>query len=122
MSDQRIRRRYQAKSVVIAQGASLSAELNTDGLPLAGIIMPAAWTSANLTFQAADKSSGTFANVYDGAGTELNVTAGASRSIGLTTSDMDALGAFQYMKIRSGTAGTPVTQGGARTIIAILRS
>ena len=43
---------------VIAAGNSLSAAVDLGGLRLAGIEMPAGWTSAGLTFQAASSGFG----------------------------------------------------------------
>jgi hypothetical protein len=120
MSDRR--RRYTSKTVTIALNGTVSTEVNTGGLPLQGIIMPSLWNTAVLTFQASNTSGGTFGDIYDGAGTEINVATAASRAIGLTTSDKNALESFQYIKLRSGTTATPVTQTASRTIIVVLHS
>lgn len=108
------------KTVTIATGASLSDAVNIENATMIGIIMPAAWTAANLTFQAAARETDTFANVYDDAGTEVSVTADASRAIPIGT-DLKALGSFRYLKIRSGTAAVPVNQAAARVITLFLK-
>ena len=105
------------KSATIANGASLSEEIDLGGYGLAAIEMPAAWTAANLTFQAASASAGTFKNVYDAAGNQLTVTADASRVL----TDIPELAPLRFIKIRSGTSGTPVNQGAERTITLILK-
>lgn len=115
-------RRYEAKNVSIAFSASLSGELNAEGLCLSGVIMPSEWTTANLTFQASNASGGTYRSVYDNGGTEVNITASAARTIVFTAADKEALEPLQYLKFRSGTAGTAVRQSGDRTLIALLRS
>jgi hypothetical protein len=122
MADKRIVKRFEAKTVTIAQSASLSDQVNVEGTPVVGIHMPAAWTTAGLTFQASPTIAGTFMNVYDSSGNELQVSAAASRSVGLVTSASDALSAFPHVKVRSGTSGSAVTQAAARTITFILRS
>ena len=113
----------------IALGASLTAaiplaqvdsttNINLNGMRLFGIVMPAAWTAANLTFQASADGT-TYSNMYNSDGTELTVTASTSRYIYL---DPAIFASVQFLKIRSGTAGTPVNQEAARTIGLVLRS
>lgn len=107
------------RTAVIASGESLSAAINDiDGGALVGIVMPAAWTAANLTLQASHNDTD-FANVYDDAGNEVTITAAAGRYIRLTPADYFGANA---LKVRSGTSGTPVNQGAARTIIFVLAS
>lgn len=103
----------------IAESASLSGAVNLQGQRLAAIIMPSAWTTANLTFQAAENNGGTFNDMYDSSGTEITVTAGASRFIRLSVSDW--LG-VRSLKVRSGTTGSAVNQAAAREIILVLAS
>lgn len=107
-------------TAVIANGASLSGEIDLQGFSLQAIVMPSAWTAANLTFQASDTSGGTFNNVHDDAGAEVTVTAAASRCIGLdaVARELDGL---RYVKVRSGTSGTPVNQGAERTLTLLLK-
>jgi hypothetical protein len=110
------------KTVTIAESASLSAEVDLEGAALVGIHMPAAWTAANLTFQVAPTSGGTFYDAYDDGGTEINVTAAAQRYIGLLSDDALSLSAARFLKIRSGTTGTPVNQAAARTLTLVLKT
>lgn len=106
------------KSSTIANGAALSAEIDLESYRQIAIYMPSTWTTANLTFQGSNVTGGTFQNIYDSAGNELTITAAASRIL----TDIPELSPFRYIKIRSGTSGTPVNQGGARTIILILKT
>ncbi len=111
-------RRIIVKEVTIASGASLTPEIDLfDSSGELGrleiIQMPATWTAANLTFQIADASGGTFNNQYDDEGNEAVVVADASRSIDINS---DITKGMRYIKIRSGTSGTPVNQGAARTL------
>jgi len=80
---------------------------------LIGILIPASWTAANLTFKASiDDSS--FFDVYDAAGTELTVTVGgSSRYIAL---DQALFVGFSSIIVRSGTTGSPVNQSGAKIL------
>lgn len=105
----------------IANGASLSQAIENIGLgaasALVGIEMPAAWTAANLTFQVSFDGD-TYKDLYDKDGNEVTVTAAASRYIGLIPS---LFAGIRHLKVRSGTSGTPVNQGAARTLRLVVR-
>lgn len=106
--------------VSIANGQSLSGEVDLGGYPIVAIEMPAAWTVANLTFQGSSASGGTFKDVYDDGGVEALVVAAAGRIIGVDAI-AGVLAALRYIKVRSGTSGTPVNQGAARTLNLIVK-
>ncbi len=110
--------RFTTQTVTIANGASLSNEVDLETKTLIAIDMPASWTAANLTLQASVDNS-TWDNVFDSLGTEVTITAAASRFILLNPADFVSV---RYLKVRSGTSGTPVNQGGARTITLIVRA
>ena len=102
----------------IAASAALSGAVR---LPpacyLSAIIMPAAWTTADLTFQGSHDGV-TYYDIYDEYGSEVTVSAAASRHIVL----MPALwSGTRFLKVRSGTTGTPVNQAAARTLNLIVR-
>lgn len=105
-------------TATIANGAALSGAINLGNSRLVAIQMPAAWTAANLTFQAAESAGGTFQDVYDSGGTEVSVTAAASRFISLL--ETQRYRGMRNIKVRSGTTGTPVNQAAARDIILVL--
>lgn len=100
----------------IANGASLSGavQIDPDTVPVA-IQMPAAWTAAALTFQGSADGV-TYGDLYDG-GTELNIATAANRLVHL---DWTKFVGLRYLKIRSGTSGTPVNQGADRALKIIL--
>lgn len=107
------------KTVTIANGASLSGAADLGTGRLVGIIMPASWTSAALTFQANADAGATFYDVYDDA-TERTITASgaaASRFLSLPLSDW--LG-VRGLKVRSGTSASPVNQGADRVITLVV--
>jgi len=101
-------------NVAIANGASLSDPIDLTGLVLVGLQMPSAWTAAAITFQASADGT-TYADFYS-AGSELSLTVSASQFIRLDSSIMLSA---RWWKVRSGTSGTPVNQGAARTIMAV---
>ena len=101
----------------IASGASLSAVVPLGGTVLTAIVMPAVWTTANLTFQASADNSA-FNDVYTDAGVEYSVTAAGARYIVIDPADFAGI---DYLKIRSGTTGTAVNQTAARTLTLMVR-
>ena len=103
-------------TLTIANGASLSGAVDLKGRKLVAIDMPSAWTAASLTFQASPDGV-TYDDMYDGA-TERAITVAASRYMMLNIGDWIGV---RFLKIRSGTAGTPVNQGGARTITLVVQ-
>ena len=105
------------ETVVIASGASLTSAINLGARKLVGIIMPSAWTAAALTFSGSNADDGTFVDIYDGA-TERSYAVTASKYLMLAISDWVGV---KHLKIRSGTTGTPVNQGAARSIILALQ-
>ena len=104
--------------VTIANNASLSDGVKLYGNTLIGLVMPDTWTTAGLSFQGSVDGGATYLDLYDSTGAEKTVaTGGASRIIMLPPSDWFAIDAI---KVRSGTTGSAVAQGGARTIQLIL--
>jgi hypothetical protein len=104
-------------TVTIANGASLSNQATLAEVTAVAIVMPAAWTAANLTFQASHDNA-TFNNLYDEAGNEYTVTASTSRFIKV---DPAVFAGIRYIKIRSGTSAAAVNQGAARDIVIVAR-
>ncbi|WP_425065628.1 hypothetical protein [Reyranella sp.] len=94
----------------------LSGAVDCGSARLALIIMPAGWTAADLTFKESVDNS-TFVDKYDAYGVEYTVVCAASRAIVINLPDF--LGA-RYLKFRSGTSGTPVTQSGNRVLTLVL--
>ena len=103
-------------TATIASGASLSGAVGTDVLDLVAVITPAAWTAADITFQALYGGT-TYVDCYiSTADTEVTVQAGASRFI---TIPAGTLSGANSIKVRSGTAGLPVNQAAARDVTLI---
>lgn len=103
-----------AIAITIASGQSLSAVADLRGLELIDVGLSSSWTTANLTVQVSDDSL-TFSDVYDPYGNELVWIAAASRAI-FADPAAPSLG-NRYIRLRSGTSGTPVNQGAARTLV-----
>ena len=104
-------------TATIANGVALAGAVELGGSALVGIQMPAAWTAANLTAQISVDGT-TYQDMYDDEGNEVTITAAASRFIQLIPSEWAGV---HYIKLRSGTTGTPVNQGAARTLTLVVR-
>ena len=99
---------------LILNTASLSAAVELGGHSVERIIMPAAWDAADLTFQVSDDGGTTFQNLYWDWGAEFVIDAAVSTTIEL--SPFCKLSNIDQLKVRSGTSGTPVAQGGDRIV------
>ena len=104
----------------IANGQSLSGVIDLEGRTMVGIIMPAAWTAASLTFQACATQTGTYSDLYDDSGIEVAVQAAAARAIAVDLAALK-LAPWRYLRIRSGTSGTPVNQGAERILTLVVK-
>lgn len=95
------------QTATIANAASLSDAVYLHGEVLVGIRMPAVWDAANLTFQVS-MDDVTYLNANTPAGAEHVVTvAAASTHIHVDPTDFAG---YRWIKVRSGTSGTPVAQ------------
>jgi hypothetical protein len=110
-------------TAVIESGQSLSGavELKPQGrsgfCTAAVMVMPSAWTAADVTFQGSIDGS-TFGNLYDDAGVEVVVKAAASRVVVLPAAYFWGL---RWIRVRSGTSAAPVTQTAQRSITILCR-
>jgi len=103
--------------VTIGNGQAVSnvADL-VDAIPVA-VVVPSTWTTADLTFQTSDDGRA-YHDVYDEGGSELTVKATAGAW--LIIPDAYACGFGRYVKVRSGTAASPVNQAAAREVKIIV--
>jgi hypothetical protein len=104
-------------AAAIANGESLSGAVDLGNYRLFGIQMdPTAWTAAALTFKVS-VTGVDFYDLYDDTGTEQNWTVSAQKFVQVSQ-PAKWLG-IRYIKVRSGTSGSPVNQGGARALTLI---
>lgn len=77
------------------------------------LFLPSGWTTAAITFLGCLTENGTYTQVVKGSDVaELAIASvAASKTIGLDGVLMQALAHIPYLKLRSGTASTPVDQG-----------
>ena len=110
-------------TITIPAGQSLSGpvELRPQGragfCTAAVLVMPSAWTAADITFQGSIDGS-TFGNLFDDSGAEVVVKAGAGRVIVLPAADFWGL---RWIKVRSGTSTSPVNQSAQRVLTILCR-
>lgn len=86
------------------------------------LFLPSGWATAGITFLGCDTPSGTFIQIVKATDVaEVAIASvAASKAIGLDGIVMEALEAVPYLKLRSGTAATPIDQGTDKTINYIL--
>lgn len=108
-----VRQLSQGIDVTIPSGSAVTSRINLVGRVLTGIIMPANWTAASLTFQGHVGVDGTPQNIFDSAGNELSVTAAASRFIPINPVNFYGV---NFLIIRSGTSGAAVNQAADRVL------
>ena len=104
-------------TATIANAASLSGIIDLSGTALCGYFIPASWTAADVTF-AVSVDGTNFSDLYDLFGNEVVHTVAANRFVALLPSEMASI---RYLKIRSGTTGTPVNQDAKRIITLVTR-
>ena len=101
--------------VTIPSGATgLSGAIDLQDARAARLMMPATWVAAALTFQTS-MDGVNYSNLYDvnGEYTISTAVVAASREIILPLQDFIGI---RFLKIRSGTSGTPVDQTANRSI------
>lgn len=107
-------------TATIALNGNLSAAINIpNGYRIDAIVIPSTWVTANLTMQGSYDNS-TYYDLYT-YGSELSITATAGKATTLG-GDNSLLASKRYVKFRSGTASTPVTQTTQADIIVWLVS
>jgi hypothetical protein len=97
----------------IALNGSLSDSVDLGGGKLAGIIMSPAWTAAVITFQGSEDGT-TFYDLYDRYGSEISWTVVAGKLH--SNDDIVPFLSLRYLKVRSGTTASAVTQEAERTL------
>ena len=93
---------------------ALSGAVELGGHSVERIIMPAAWTAADLTFAISDDGGTTSQNLYWDWGAEMVVDAAVATTIEL--SPFVKLSNIDQLIVRSGTAGVPVNQAAERIV------
>jgi hypothetical protein len=98
-----------------ADGQSDNAYDFGGGATRMGIIMPATWTTASVSFQVASTVDGTYYDLRNEAGTLVALTVSQGNVYSLETS-ASVLSSWRWVKVRSGSTSSPVTQDANRTL------
>ena len=101
--------------VTISNGQSLSPAVDLGTGRLKAILMPAAWTAASLSFQASPDGV-TYGEAIYQDGTAISATVAAAQYIIVDGTRFEGA---RYIKIRSGTSGSPVNQGADRALTLV---
>ncbi|MDR3474433.1 MAG: hypothetical protein P4M09_22520 [Devosia sp.] len=109
---------YYQVLATIAAGQSLSNAIPLNRREIVGIVMPAGWDAADLTFRSSLDAGATWSEVYQDSGVAVQLIVGAGRRIAQDPGGWKGIDALQ---IRSGTTTAPVTQSAARSITLIVR-
>lgn len=103
-------------TATIANGQSLSGAVHIGTGTLIGIQLPV-FTSAALSFQGSADGV-TYVEVVDASANAVGYTASTGSIYIKAPADLVGV---PYLKVRSGTSGSPVNQGAARTITLIVK-
>jgi len=107
------------KTLTIANGEAESEAFDMSISAGATILMPAAWTAANIGFQVSDAEEGTFVPLYDADAAIVEVAAEASKAF---TCPAELFGCAWVKLWSQDGAGSDENQGGARSIKLLLKS
>lgn len=107
----------EVKTVTITNGTSLSNAALLQKYRLVGILMPATWTAAAMTFQVSVDGTNFF-DLYDSSGAEVSYTVVQGHYVFTTPANWAGI---RFLKVRSGTGGAAVSQGGDRIVSLIVR-
>ena len=88
---------------------------------LVGIWMPSSWVTAALTFQVSPDGGATWPELYNDSGSAISITAAAGQFISLVTNSNYTWRGINAIKVRSGTAGSPVVQTSGAVVTLIGR-
>lgn len=106
-------------NATIAAGQSLSAEIDLGAKTLVGIVMPAAWTAAGLSFQVSIDGGVTWVEHTSSAGAATAFTVAPAQYIAV---DPTLWRGVNAVKVRSGTLGSPVVQVAQAILKLVTRS
>ena len=107
-------------SVTMDAATSLTGAIHLGGLRLFGVIVPSDWTTANLTFQMSPDAGVSWFDLVDQNGDGVLLAGKAGAYVAVEKPAQFA--PVQYLKIRSGSSLSPVSQSAGRVLQLVLRS
>ena len=106
-------------TATIALNGTLSGAVDIGNMQNIGLIMPAVWTAAHITFQVSNALAGTYSELVDSTGTEVNIAVSAGVAYTLSAAASQLLAPWRFIKIQSGATGATVAQTAARNIVIV---
>lgn len=106
-----IKRHAKFSTITITSGQATSSACTVTGFAILGLVMPAAFTGASLTFTVSHDGT-TYQSLYDSTNTQVSLTVAASRSYDLPT----ALASWPYFKVVSAS-----NEGADRTLYVSMK-
>lgn len=103
-----------AHTVTIESGASLSDAANIGEETVVAVLMPSAWTAADISFEVSFDGT-TYYDLQDSSA-EVSLSVDVDEAIAIDPTNTFA---FPYVKVRSGTEASPVNQGADREVILL---
>ena len=107
-------------TATIANGAALSDAIDIRGVIRGEVLIPSAWTAADMGFQRSSTVGGTFVPAANALGNliEITLTTPTDRSFSIP----DDVFSASFIKLWSQTAGAGVNQGAARSVVVNLKT
>jgi hypothetical protein len=108
-------------TATIASGQSLSTAVDTDcgaGRRIAGIIFPASWDASDISFQGSVDGTN-FYDLYLNSTELVIASAGAANRFTSCDGGGNVTLYARYIKVRSGTSGSPTNQNADRIITVL---
>lgn len=112
-------RRRDSQSNTIASGAAISDVIDMRSWAGGSVLLPAAWTAANIGFKTCNTSGGTFAPLYDADGSIIEIASPAAAKVFTFPADVYNAGPFIKLWSQDGS-GNDTNQAAARTLTVYL--
>jgi hypothetical protein len=103
---------------IIRAGQALSESTNCSAGAVVRIQAPPAWTSANLSFQVCNDGNN-YTDLFTRGGTEYQASVRAGTSVIINPAEWSVV-AFNFLRLRSGTRGSPIPQAADRVFVITL--
>ena len=105
------------RTCTIPSAQAVSDAIDVRGYSVVGVLLPAAWTAASLTFQGSADGSN-FGYLSDSTGAEISVASpGATKLVNFSASWFQACG---WIRLVSGPNAAVIPQAASRSLVVIL--
>jgi hypothetical protein len=105
------------RKLTIPRDGALSAPVELTCDEINGIVLPNAWDPAGLSFSVSIDGA-RFHDVYDSDG-EVTISADIAKPDHFVSLDLEGV---RFLKVRSGTGGSPVNQSQERVLLLVVTS